>query len=244
MFGVTHFDYGFIASVAAALVSTAGLLSMALLGDWGRRNSAYFSAFAIGILIVAVGFHLIPEAIDASLGTWRVIVIGFVTMSLVGIAMRIMAGSRGQDKKLAFGFASIIALGFHSFLDGVIYESSFHEDLFTGWIATVGLLLHEFPEGVIAFFLLRESGLRSSTAGFFAFIAASLTTVFGAVFASFFTTEIPLATLKGLTAGGLIYIIVFHLGPHARLTPDRRGYAVASFGVVIAIAALILRHNH
>ena len=245
VFGVTQFDHGLIASIAAAFVSTAGLLSMAMLGDWGRRNSAYFSAFAIGVLTVAVGFHLIPEALSESSNAWVAIVIGFIVMFSIGLILRSIARRRHDNNMLAFGFASIIALGTHSFLDGVIYEASFHEHLFTGGIATIGLLLHEFPEGVIAFFLLREAGLRPAAAGLYAFVAASLTTIAGALLAGQLintSTEIPISALMGVTAGGLIYIILFHLGPHARLTPNRRGYDMASIGVIIGVAALILRH--
>lgn len=241
MFGEVHIDYGLLASIAAACVSTAGLVSMALLGDWGRRNSSYFSAFAIGVLTVAVGFHLVPEAIESSPGAWKATLAGFGVMFVIGVALRFSNRGHNGSERVAFGYASILALGAHSFLDGVIYESSFHDHLFTGWISTLGLLLHEFPEGVIAFFLLREAGMGVRTAGFWAFIAASMTTIAGAIFASIFTDALPFSTLLGVTAGGLIYIIVFHLGPHARLTPEKRGYPVASLGVVIATAAVVLR---
>ncbi len=242
LFGVPHFDSGLIASIAAALVSTAGLLSMALLGDWGRRNSSYFSAFAIGVLLVAVTLHLAPEALEQSPKAWRAAAAGFVFMAVVGAALTITTRGKDAAAMTAFGFASIIALAFHSFLDGLIYQSSFHEHLFTGGVATAGLLLHEFPEGVIAFFLLRETGMSVSAASFWAFIAASVTTVAGALFASVFIGALSFASLAGATAGALIYIMVFHLGPHACLVPDRRGYAVASLGVVIGVAAIVLRH--
>ncbi len=242
MSAVTYLDSGLIASVAAALVSTAGLVSMALLGDWGRRNSPYFSAFAVGVLLVAVTLHLAPEALQHSRKAWRAILAGFIGMSAIGVSLKFASRGRDGAAMAAFGFASIIALGFHSFLDGVIYETSFHEHLFTGGIATIGLLLHEFPEGVIAFFLLRETGMNPAAAGFWAFIAASATTVAGAVFASLFIGELAFASLAGATAGALIYIMVFHLGPHACLAPDRRGYPVASLGVIIAVSAIVLRH--
>ena len=245
MFGVTQLDHGLVASIAAAFVSTAGLLSMAILGDWGRRNSAYFSAFAIGVLVVAVGFHLVPEAFEPTRNPWAAICIGFGVMFAIGLFLRLMARRNQNNKMVAFGYASIIALGTHSFLDGIIYEVSFHQHLFTGWLATIGLLLHEFPEGVIAFFLLRETGMRTSFAGFWAFVAASLTTVGGAVLAAPLvksSIELPVGTLMGLTAGGLTYIIIFHLAPHASQTPNKDGYAAASFGVIVGIAAIVLRH--
>jgi len=244
--GDVHISGGLLAAVIAAGVSTAGLLSMAALGDWGRRNSPYFSAFAIGVLLVAVMFHLTPEALSYSLDAWLWILIGLGGMAVIGLTLRTFTDRRVNGANLAFGYASIIALGTHSLLDGVIYQTSFHDEAFTGWLATFGLLLHEFPEGVIAFFLLREAGMSNGRAGFWAFVAASLTTIVGALASAYFidlVPKLPYAALLGGTAGALIYIMVFHLGPHAFLTPNRRGYMMASVGIVIGIAAMVLRHS-
>lgn len=237
--------YGLYASVIAAGVSTLGLLSMVALGDWGRRNSSYFSAFAIGVLLVAVFFHLLPEALSVSADSWVWMIFGFMGMTILGLSLRLVMGRRNEAGDLAFGYASIIALGLHSYLDGIVYETTFHKEVFTGWLATVGLLLHEFPEGVIAYFLMIEAGARRFVAAIWAFFAASLTTIFGAVTAAFFIGSIDHMTFSpilGATAGGLVYIMVFHLGPHARYTPNKRGYPLAMVGVSTAIAALVLRH--
>lgn len=236
---------GVLASLAAAAVSTIGLLSMAALGDWGKRHSAYFSAYAIGVMLVAVLFHLTPEALSYSTSAWRSIAGGFAGMLVLGYGLRLLSHNSRNGHGVAIGYASIVALGFHSFVDGLIYEATYHAELFTGSLATAGLLLHEFPEGVIAYFLARDAGLDKVRSTAWAFISASLTTVAGAVIASAFIENVkslPLGPLLGLTAGGLIYIMVFHLGPHASLTPNRRGYLVASAGVVTALAALIFRH--
>jgi len=236
---------GVLASFAAAVVSTLGLLSMAALGDWGKRNSAYFSAFAIGVMLVAVLFHLTPEALSYSRTAWRSVVGGFAGLLALGYGLRLLSQNSQRGHGIAIGYASIAALGFHSFVDGLFYEATYHAEFFTGSIATAGLLLHEFPEGVIAYFLARDAGLDKVRSTVWAFISASLTTIAGAVIASSFIENVdslPLGSLLGLTAGGLLYIMVFHLGPHASLTPKKRGYLVASLGVIVALAALIFRH--
>ena len=246
MFELGDIAPGVLASLAAAAVSTFGLLSMAALGDWGKRHSAYFSAFAIGVLLVAVLFHLTPESLSYSPRAWRSILGGFFGMLFFGFGLRLLSHNSRYGRGVAIGYASIVALGFHSFVDGLIYEATYHAEVFTGSITTAGLLLHEFPEGVIAYFLARDAGLDSVRSSVWAFIAASLTTVAGAVIASAFienVNSLPLGPMLGLAAGGLIYIMVFHLGPHASLTPKKRGYLVASGGIIVALAALILRHS-
>ncbi len=236
---------GILASLIAASVSTVGLLSMAALGDWGKKNSAYFSAFAIGVLLVAVLLHLVPEALSYSIGAWRWVLGGFFSMLILGFGLRLLSQNSRNGHGVAIGYASVIALGFHSFVDGLIYEATYSAELFTGSIATAGLLLHEFPEGVIAYFLARDAGLDRIRSVVWAFIAASLTTVAGAVVASGFVNGedmIPIGELLGLAAGGLAYIMAFHLGPHASLTPHKRGYLVASVGIIVALAAVVFRH--
>jgi zinc transporter ZupT len=232
------------AAIVAAAISTLGLLSMLVVGDWGRRHSPYFSAFAVGFLLVAVFFHLIPEAVSYSSDAWNSIAIGLGAMILIGVLLRITSKKRVDGGDLSLGYASVFVLGVHSMLDGVIYVTTFQEEFFTGGLATFGLLLHEFPEGIIAFFLLRTGGLNRLNAGFAAFIAASVTTIAGAFAAEALINkvdELPFSSLLGLTAGGLIYIIFLHLAPHASLTPHRRGYLMAGIGVIIALAALVFR---
>ena len=237
---------GLLASLVAASVSTLGLLSMTTLGDWGRRQSSLFSAFAVGILTVSVLFHLAPEALSTDPTAWQAMAGSLLLLVGVGVVMRFLIGVGNGASALAFGFASVIALGFHSFIDGIVYESTFHGDEYTGWTATLGLLLHEFPEGVIAFFLMRESGLGKVASTITAFIVSSVTTVFGALVAGVVlesATFIQLGQLLGLTAGAIAYIIVFHLGPHGALAPRPRGYLVGALGVVIATTAEIIRHG-
>lgn len=245
VFGDPHTVNAMTVSALAAAISTAGLLSMAALGDWGKRNSPFFSAFAVGVLLVAVLFHILPQAVSLAPGAWRWMLAGFIGMVMLGFCLRVVPHRRVDSSRIAFGYASILALGAHSFLDGVIYVTSFHEDAFTGGLAALGLLFHEFPEGVIAFFLLREAGQGTLGAIFWAFVAASLTTVGGTVLAAMFIglAEKPsLSAMLGATAGGLLYIIFFHLAPHASKTPNGRGYSIASIGVVIALMAIIFRH--
>lgn len=232
------------AAIVAAGISTLGLLSMLVVGDWGRRHSPYFSAFAVGFLLIAVFLHLIPEAVSYSSDAWNSIAIGLGAMILLRVILSITSKKRVDGGDLTFGYASVFVLGVHSMLDGVIYVTTFQKAFFTGGLATFGLLLHEFPEGIIAFFLLRAAGVNLFNAGFVAFIAASMTTIAGAVVAEVLISrvdELPFSSLMGLTAGGLIYIIFLHLAPHAALTPHRRGYLMAGIGVIIALAALVFR---
>lgn len=236
--------FGLNASLLAASISVAGIFAAARFGAWVQQNSSYLSAFAVGLLTVAVMFHLIPEAIEHARGealSW--VAIGFAGMVLVGITVQVSVNGRAEGAALTFGYASIIALAIHSLLDGVIYAASFQEEPFTGWLATGGLLFHEFPEGVIAFFLLHQAKIGMVRSIVLAFIAAAFTTVAGTIGANALldlTGGLPLAAMLGGAAGGLIYVLIVHLGPHASEAPNKRGYPIASIGVVVGTIAVVI----
>lgn len=245
VFGVLSEIDGLAAAAVAAAVSTAGIAAVAIFGAVAERNAGYFSAFAVGLLSVAVVLHLIPETLDYSFGGIGWIFGGFAAMVLIGIAVQLAVSRSPEGAALTFGYASIIGLASHSFLDGVIYAAAFKDDHFTGWIATGGLLTHEFPEGIIAFFLLAHAGLSRVNAIALAFIAASLTTVAGTIAANaaiWLTEGPPMAAMLGAAAGALIYVLIVHLIPHAFRAPKNRGYLFAQLGVAVGVVALVLNN--
>ena len=242
LFGELELIHGLNASLLAAGMSTLGILAAAFFGSLVQKNSAYLSAFAVGLLTTAVLFHLLPEALDRSTCAVSWVAIGFTAMVLISIGVHMAVGGRTEKAALTFGYATIIALAAHSTLDGAIYAASFQEASFTGWLTTGGLLLHELPEGVIAFYLLFQAGLSRVRSVFIALLAAAVTTVLGTIGANYLlnmTDDIPMGTLLGSAAGGLIYVLIFHLGPHAAEAPKNRGYLYAGIGVIFGIGTVI-----
>ncbi|MEL6790310.1 MAG: ZIP family metal transporter [Pseudomonadota bacterium] len=232
------------ASLFAAVISGIGLISMALFGDVGRRYSPYISAFAVGVLLTSTLFHLLPEGYLLSDQIWQWVAAGFFGFLGFGLLLRIVTSGQAFETDLTFAFSSAVALGTHSLLDGVLYATAFQGDGVVGWLSVLGLWVHEFPEGVIIYYLLREANLSSGVAMMLAFLTACVSTLVGTVatlsFLDFFSTS--LAAMMGITAGAFFYIMIFHLGPHAADTPNKRGYLAASVGVVLTIAAILVNH--
>ena len=247
MFGLQPDQYGLAAAVFAAIVATFGLLSMAAAGDWGKRHAPDFSAFAVGYLAVIVLFHLAPEALHLSPNGSQWMIAGVIGLAGVNLALAVASNAPLSRRHLATGFVSILALGTHSFFDGVLYEAIF---LDMHWeeavIAIPGLLLHKFPDGVIAYFLLKESGFDRPRSIILAFFAAAFTTVCGALSASVALDmsvgeSLDPGPLIGLATGALAYIVVVDLMPHASHVRERKGYLYAGVGIAVALAAVVLR---
>ena len=244
MFGDSIIINGLLASLAAAAMSTLGIIAMASFSGWAQRNSAYCAAFAVGLLSVGVMFHLVPEAVSISISALSWVLAGFVAMVLVGMAVQAAVARQPKGAALTYGYVSIIGLAAHSFLDGAVYAASFWEETFAGWLAVGGLLFHEFPEGVIAYALLAQAGLERWRAILLAFTAAALTTVAGTLGAQWLfslASAPPLPAMLGAAAGALIYVLIFHLAPHAREVPDKRGYDIAMLGVIFGTIAILFQ---
>ncbi len=47
----------------------------------------------------------------------------------------------------------MLGIGIHLFIDGFIYSITFTVSIFTGVLAATGMVLHEFPEGIITYLL-------------------------------------------------------------------------------------------
>jgi len=80
--------------------------------------------------------------------------------------------------KLAATLA-LLVLALHSTLDGAVYTATFWKDPGSGFLASLGLILHEAPEGIVAMALALQLGLRSAAAALVAIAASSLTTPLG-----------------------------------------------------------------
>lgn len=234
--------------MSAAAISTAGILAIACFGSFVQRNSAYISAFAAGLLSANIFLHLLLEAMELSppglhaLFALGWMAAGFTAMVLVGTTVQYAVNRSTEGAALTFGYASIIALSVHSFIDGIIYAAVFRAEPMHGWLATGGLLFHEFPEGVIAYFLLYQAGLGMTRSALFAFAAASITTMAGTVLANSILAMAfseQMGAMLGGAAGALAYVLIFHLIPNAAKAPDGRSYLMAQLGVTVGAAAII-----
>lgn len=242
MLGVLSEIHGLTASLAAATISTLGIFAVFSFGKAAVRHSAAFSAFAVGLLTVSVVFHLLPEALDRSDSAVAWVAGGFAVMVLIGIMVHAAVRHKPDGAALTFGYASIIALASHSFLDGAIYAAAFSGEAFTGWITALGLMAHEFPEGIIAFFLLAQAGVPPIRSAVMAFFAASITTLGGTLLANVglgIGDGPPLTAMLGGAAGALIYVLIVHLIPHAASGVNGRGFLAAQLGVAVGVLAII-----
>lgn len=110
----------------------------------------------------------------------------------------------------------MVGIGLHSFIDGIIYSVTFNISFFTGILAAIGMVLHEFPEGVVTYLLLRKGGFSKKKSIIFAFLSAAVTTPLGTFISFPLITKLSqnnLGILLAISAGALVYVGATHLLP-------------------------------
>ena len=230
----------------AALVTSAGLVAVAIRSDWTVRQSGLFSLAAGGMLISLTLLHIVPEAMVMSAQAPKFFLGGFFAGLLLSAGINALFPEKSGGRALAL--TPLLAIGLHSFLDGVIYSVTFAASFESGVYASTSLILHEFAEGVIAFAILARHGFRVREALFWAFLAAGATTPLGALVSGLFLTGLgpeTVAALYALSAGLLIYVATGPLLQPLKEEPPLRGLGALAAGVAVAMLLMIIPiHGH
>jgi zinc and cadmium transporter len=229
------------ASLLAALVTAVGIYTIRRFEAWGRRYSIYFVCFAAGVLISVSFLHIIPKAFQMSTHAPMYLLGGFLLLHLFNRFVTVFVCERGPNPRYGIGLVPMIGIGFHSFIDGVVYSITFTVSIFTGVLAATGMVLHEFPEGIITYLLLLRGGFSERSSLILAFLAASISTPLGMLVSWPYISRIDkplLGTLLALSAGALVYVGATHLLPQAE--KEHRRYSLCALGAGILVAVLIV----
>lgn len=228
-------------SSTAAIVTSAGIYTIRRFSDWGRRNITYFMCFAAGVLISASFLHIIPKSFSMNPNASIYLLSGFFGLHLFNRFVTAFVCDKDAEKaEYAIGIVPMIGIGFHSFIDGIIYSIAFTVSIFTGFMATAGMVLHEFPEGIITYLLLIRSGFSERASLALSFLAAAITTPLGMVLSYPIISKIDkpmLGALLSFSAGALVYVGATHLLPKAE--QEHKKYSLIALGGGVLVAVVI-----
>lgn len=226
-------------STLAALVTSLGIYTIRRFSDWGQRNTSYFMCFAAGVLISASFLHIIPKSLSMNSQGPVWLLVGFFGLHLFNRFLTSFVCEQDPEKKdYTIGVIPMLGIGFHSLIDGFIYSIAFTVSILTGFLATLGMVLHEFPEGIITYLLLLRSGFTERKSMWTAFLAAAATTPVGMLISYPIVRRIEqqaLGTLLSLSAGALVYVGATHLLPRAEQEQKKYSIVALAGGVMVAV---------
>jgi len=231
----------FGASVMAAFVTSIGIYIIRRFEKWGRENTIYFICFAAGVLVSVSFLHIIPKAFSMNPNASFYLFAGYLFMHLFNRFINAFVCDKASDIHYEIGLVPMLGIGFHSFIDGFIYSITFTVSIFTGVLTATGMVLHEFPEGIITYLLLIRGGFKEKTSLYLAFLAAALTTPLGMLVSYPYISRIDkpiLGDLLAFSAGALVYVGATHLLPQAE--KEHKKYSLLALCAGVSVAAVII----
>jgi zinc and cadmium transporter len=215
-------------AIAVVLDGAAGLIGGVIPEAWLARYRSAMLGFATGALLAAAALDLVPAALDAI----GVAALGWVGGSVVALAMvERIAG------KIAVPYAVLGADALHNFGDGVAIAAAFATSTRLGTVTAVAVIVHELPEELADYAILREARL-GKVRSLIALAGVQLTAGIGAalllVGASFGASTGPMLGVAGAT---FVYIAAVDILPDL----VRRGMGPgAIIGFVLGAMAIAL----
>lgn len=174
-------------------------------------------------MISIVCFDLVPEALEISgipliiLG----IIFGVVCMIACDILVQKKFNSKisnikGQNSLLKTGIIVSIGLALHNFPEGLAIGSGFGASIKLGYALAVAILLHDIPEGISMAVPMKNGGMKVGKVIFYV-ILSGVTTGIGAFFGALVGTisQEIIAICLSFAAGAMLYIVSGELIPES-----------------------------
>ena len=214
---------GEIAIIIGSVAMSAAGVAFALLAATSARKFADRITLAAGLVLLAVAaFHLAPEAVRSGASGWIFLAIGLAAGFGLEVMFQGEAGQQAATRSTAW--LAILVLGLHSTVDGAVYSAAFWHDQSSGFLTSLGLILHEAPEGVVAMLLALQTGMRTPLAVTVAFLASSLTTPVGwALTNAIGDTQSGAMNAVFAASAGLLLYVGWHLALGGWRAMRRRG---------------------
>lgn len=128
-----------VASIFACAVTTTGILAIRRYREWTQRNTIYSIYFAAGVLISVSFLHIVPTAIAMKVEAPTYLLAGYLAMLGFDRSLTAYVCDKPMSSDYALGLLPLAGIGFHSYLDGVIYAISFSIGTFTGLLLRLEL---------------------------------------------------------------------------------------------------------
>ncbi len=169
-----------LSALLLSLMSFVGILIQSLHPKIRRYidNSIHeLNALSAGIIFL-MSIFLAKKAIYG-IG-WKMSVLFFLLGIVFYILIHKVSCEKHSPSQKRKGIKVLIGDSIHNIADGIMLSTFFHIGKSFGFLALFSMLLHEFPQEISKYFILKESGLSSWKASFKSFWVAL--TVFIGVF--------------------------------------------------------------
>ncbi len=209
-----------VASLIGSVFALVGGVILLTKENFAKRISLVLVSFAVGALLGAAFFDLLPEALEGgeSQNIFIFVILGLLALYLFERGLK-WYHCHDQEVCNVHTFSTTILVGdaIHNFIDGVVIALSFSLGFEVGVATTIAIFFHEVPQEIGDFGVLLHAGYTKTKVFFYNFLTA-LTTPIGAVLGYFALPYVHkfLPQMIAFAAGSFIYIAVSDLMPELR----------------------------
>jgi zinc and cadmium transporter len=207
-----------------AIDGAAGLAGAAIPESWLERYRAPLLGFATGALLASGLGELLPESFE-TLGAWALAYTAASAALLVVVEHYFARRTRRRGPVAPIALLGSDAL--HNIGDGMAIAAAFLGSTHLGVVTSFAVIVHEVPEEIADYALLRASGIDKRNA-LLALAGVQLTAALGAIgtlVASSVVTS-SVGCIDAIAAGTFAYIALVDLAPE--LVRMRSGWAVVA----------------
>lgn len=214
-------------TILGLFFGTFGTTLGGIIGVIIKKNSnkflSFILAFASGLMMSIICFDLIPEALGISsiINVIIGIIIGIIVMIFCDIIVQKKFNTNKRFEKnentlLKTGIIVSIGLAIHNFPEGLAIGSGFEASMKLGLSLALAICLHDIPEGISMAVPMKNGGMKISKVIFYV-ILSGITTGIGAFFGAIVgsISQEVISICLSFAAGAMLYIVSGELIPES-----------------------------
>lgn len=184
---------------------------------------SFILSFASGLMLSIVCFDLVPESmrITSISNTIIGILLGVACMIACDIAVAKLFRKKNDvavtnNNLLKTGIIVSIGLALHNLPEGLAIGSSFEASIKLGYSLALAICLHDIPEGISMGVPMKNGGMKKSKVIFYVFMSG-VTTGIGAFLGSLIggISDVVIAMCLAFAGGAMLYIVSGELIPES-----------------------------
>ena len=213
-------------SLLGLFFGTIGTTLGGLIGIFSKRNSnkflSFVLAFASGLMLAVICFDLIPHSMEISsiYTTILGIVLGIIIMifcdNIVQKKFNTKSVSNRNAGLLKTGIVVSIGLALHNIPEGLAIGSGFDASTTLGFSLAIAICLHDIPEGISMAIPMKNGGMKPWKVMIYVILSGIATGV-GALIGAIIgnISEQVIAICLAFAAGAMLYIVSGELIPES-----------------------------
>ena len=202
--------------------TTLGGILGVVIKKQSNKFLGFILSFASGLMMSIICFDLIPEAMEISniVNVILGIIFGIFIMIFCDILVQKKFSTKSIKNKnntlLKTGIIVSIGLAIHNFPEGLAIGSGFGASIKLGLSLAIAICLHDIPEGISMAVPMKNGGMKKSKIILYV-ILSGVTTGVGAFFGAIIgsISEQIIAMCLSFAAGAMLYIVSGELIPES-----------------------------